>query len=100
MRGAVLERCVEKSPLSVMVRAALERVLGAERLARWEERSAQPPETRDLRCSSVYARMNPGVCGGHPSGRAAAHAPHNAVGTALVAVYNTLNGLETSSVKV
>ena len=30
MLGQVFERCVEKSPISVMVRAALERVLGAD----------------------------------------------------------------------
>ena len=35
MLGQVLERFVEKSPLSVMVRAALERVLGADRLDLW-----------------------------------------------------------------
>ncbi len=35
MLGQVFERLVEKSPLSVMVRAALERVLGADRLDLW-----------------------------------------------------------------
>ena len=43
MLGAVCERCVEKSPISVLVRAALERVLGADRLDRWYERTAQKP---------------------------------------------------------
>jgi hypothetical protein len=43
MLGAVLERCVEKSPLSVMVRASLERVLGADCLDRWYARTAQKP---------------------------------------------------------
>jgi hypothetical protein len=43
MRGAVLERLVEKSPIAVMVRAALERVLGAARLALWYERPARKP---------------------------------------------------------
>ena len=31
----LFERFVEKSPISVMVRAALERVLGADRLDQW-----------------------------------------------------------------
>jgi hypothetical protein len=35
MLGAVFERFVEKSPIAVMVRAALERVLGADRLDLW-----------------------------------------------------------------
>jgi hypothetical protein len=41
MLGAVFERFVEKSPISVMVRAALERVLGADRLDQFYERTAQ-----------------------------------------------------------
>lgn len=35
MLGDVFERLVQKSPLSVTVRAALERVLGADRLDLW-----------------------------------------------------------------
>ena len=38
MLGAVFERFVEKSPISVMVRATLERVLSADRLDLWYER--------------------------------------------------------------
>ena len=41
MLGAVFERFVEKSPISVMVRATLERVRSAERLDRWSERTAE-----------------------------------------------------------
>jgi hypothetical protein len=41
MIGAVCEKFVEKSPNSVMVRAALERVLGADRIDMWYERTAQ-----------------------------------------------------------
>src|SRR6266446_2832078 len=41
MLGDVFERFVQKSPISVMVRACLERVLGADRLDLWYERTAQ-----------------------------------------------------------
>ena len=41
MLGDVFERFVEKSPISVMARASLERVLCADRLDRWYERTAQ-----------------------------------------------------------
>src|SRR5215475_14223399 len=58
MLGAVFERFVEKSPISVMVRASLERVLGADRLDLWYERTAQKQYTRDLLFSSVYDLMN------------------------------------------
>ena len=40
MLGEVFERFVEKSPISVMVRASLERVLGADRLDLWYDRTA------------------------------------------------------------
>ena len=46
MRGKVFEKFVAKSPISVMVRAALERVLGADRLDLWFElgRPNRPPD--------------------------------------------------------
>ena len=59
MLGAVFARFVEKSPISVMVRAALERVLGADRLDLWYERTAQKQYTRDLLFSSIYDRVCP-----------------------------------------
>ena len=92
MLGAVFERFVEKSPISVMVRAALERVLGADRLDLWYARTAQKQYTRDLLFSSVYDLMNQVVFCVQPSVRAADHAHQNEVGTSLVSVYNKLNG--------
>src|SRR5215468_3654852 len=70
MLGDVFERFVEKSPISVMVRAALERVLGADRLDLWYERTAQKPSTRDLLFSSVSDLMHQLVFCVQPSARA------------------------------
>src|SRR4029453_909505 len=95
MLGAVFERFVAKSPISVMVRASLERVLGADRLDLWYERTAQKQYTRDLLFSSVYDLMNQVVFCIQPSVRAAYQAHQHDVGTSLVSVYNKLNGLET-----
>jgi IS4 transposase len=95
MLGAVFERFVEKSPISVMVRAALERVLGADRLDRFYERTAQRQYTRDLLFSSVYDLMSQVVFRVQPSVRAAYRAQEEEVGTTIVSVYNKLNGLET-----
>ena len=86
MRGDVFERFVEKSPISVMVRAALERVLRADRLDLWYERTAQKPYTRDLVFSSVYDVMNHVVFCVQPSVRAAYQAQHDDVATSLVSV--------------
>jgi hypothetical protein len=95
MLGAVFERFVEKSPISVMVRASLERVLGADRLDLWYERTAQKQYTRDLLFSSVYDLMNQVVFCVQPSVRAAYRAQQDDVATSLVSVYSKLNGLET-----
>lgn len=93
--GAVFERCVEKSPISVMVRAARERVLGADRLALWCKRTAQKQYTRDLLFSSVYDLRNHVVFCVQPSVRAAYQAPQDDVGATLVSVYNKLKHIET-----
>src|SRR3989442_2893891 len=95
MLGDVFERFVQKSPISVMVRACLERVLGADRLDLWYERTAQKQYTRELLFSSVYDLMNQVVFCVQPSVRAAYRAQQDEVGTSLVSVYSTLNGLET-----
>jgi len=95
MLGAVFERFVEKSPLSVMVRATLERVLSADRLDLWYARTAEKQYTRDLLFSTVYDLMSQVVFCVQPSVRAAYLAQEGDVGTSIVSVYNKLNGLET-----
>ena len=97
MLGEVFERFVEKRPISVLVRASLERVLGADRLDLWYERTAQKQYTRALLFSSVYDLMNQVVFCIQPSVRAAYQAQQDDVGTSLVSVYNKLNGLETQT---
>jgi IS4 transposase len=95
MLGAVFERFVDKSPLSVMVRATLERVLSADRLDLWYERTAEKQYTRALLFSTVYDLMSQVVLCVQPSVRAAYLAREADVGTSIVSVYNKLNGLET-----
>ena len=95
MRGHVFERCVEKRPLSVMVRATLERVVGADRLALWYQRTAQQQYPRELLFATVYALRSQVVFCIQPSVRAAYRAQEATVGTSLISVYNKRNGLET-----
>jgi IS4 transposase len=94
MLGQVFERFVEKSPISVMVRATLERVLGADRLDLWYKRTAQKQYTRELLFSTVYDLMSQVVFCIQPSVRAAYRAQEADVGTSIISVYNKLNGLE------
>jgi hypothetical protein len=48
MLGKVFARFVEQSPISVMVRGTLERVLGADQLDAWFARTAQKQYTRTV----------------------------------------------------
>src|SRR5882672_9416975 len=71
MLGKVFERFIEKSPISVMVRGTLERVLGADQLNAWFARTAQKQYTRTLLFSTVYDVLSQVVFRMKPSVRAA-----------------------------
>jgi hypothetical protein len=95
MLGKVFARFVEKSPISVMVRGTLERVLGADQLDAWFARTAQKQYTRTLLFPTVYAWLSQVVFRIKPSVRAAYRDHEDEVGASLISVYNTLNGVET-----
>ncbi len=95
MLGAVFERFVDRSPISVMVRGTLERVLGADPLDLWYKRTAQKQYTRDLLFSTVYDLMSQVIFRIQPSVHAAYRAHEAQVGTSVVSVYNKLQEIET-----
>jgi len=95
MLGDVFERFVEKSLIEAMVRATLDRVLGANRLDLWYDHAAEKLYTRELLFSTGYDLMSQVVFCVQPSARAAYLAHEADVGTSIVSVYNKLNGLET-----
>lgn len=94
MLGAVFERFVEKSPISVMVRGTLERVLGPDPLDLWYERTANKQYTRELLFSTIYDLMSQVVFRLQPSVHAAYRAQEVQVGTSVVSVYNKLKEIE------
>jgi hypothetical protein len=95
MLGKVFARFVEKSPISVMVRGTLERVLGAEQLDAWFARTAQKQYTRTVLFSTVYDVLSQVVFRIKPSVRAAYRDQADKVGASLISLYNKLNGVET-----
>jgi Transposase DDE domain len=95
MLGKVFARFVEKSPISVMVRGTLERVLGAEQLDAWFARTAQKQYTRTVLFSTIYDILSQVVFRIKPSVRAAYRDHEDQVGASLISVYNKLNGVET-----
>ena len=94
MLGEGLKRFVEKSPLLVMVRGPLERVLGPDPLAWWYERTAKKQYTRTRLFSTVYDLMSHVVFRLQPSVHAAYRAHEAQVGTSVVSVYNKLHEIE------
>jgi hypothetical protein len=95
MLGKVCARFVEKSPLSVMVRGTLARVLGADQLDAWFARTAQQQDTRTVLFSTVYDILSHVVFRIKPAGRAAYRDHEDKVGASLLSLYNKLNGVET-----
>ena len=86
MLGEIFEGFVEESPISVMVRGTLERVLGAEALDAWYDKTAQKQYTRSLLFSSVYELMSQVVFSIKPSIHAAYQGRKEAIGASTVAV--------------
>jgi hypothetical protein len=95
MLGEVFQRFVQHRPISVMVRGTLERVLGAEQLNQFYERTANNQYTRELLFSTVYELMSDVVFRHQPSVRAAYQARAPDIDTSLTSLYHQFNGLET-----
>jgi hypothetical protein len=95
MLGKVFDHFVEKSPISVMVRGTLERVLGTDQLNAWFARTAQKQYPRTVLFSTVYDILSQVVFRIKPSVRAAYREQEDTVGASLISVYNKLNGVET-----
>lgn len=93
--SVILERFIEMSPIPVMVRALLERVLTAEKLALCFERVTEKQYTRELLFSSIFELMSLVVTKTFPSINAAYQSQKIDIGVSITSVYNKLNGLET-----
>jgi hypothetical protein len=94
MLSPIFERFVEKSPVSVMVRGLLERVVGADKLDAFFYRVAHKQYTRTLLFSTLFDLMCNVVCGIRPSIHATYTASVEDIGVSVTAVYDKLNGLE------
>ncbi len=93
----VFERFVEASPISVMARGTMERVLNPEQLNEWFDKTAQEQYTRDLLFSSVFDIMSQVVFDSHHSVNAAYQASKEEIAVSITSVYNKLNGIEVNT---
>ena len=94
MLSDVFEQFVKKSPITVMVRALIERVFCPTFLDEWCDRTADRQYTRTLLFSSLFDLMSQVVCGMSPSIGAAYQAEEAAIGGRVQAVYDKLRGVE------
>jgi hypothetical protein len=94
MLNPIFEPFAEKSPISVMARGMLERVLNPDQLNQWFNATAKEQYTKDLLFSSIFDLMSQVVRGSQPSVHAAFQASVEDIGVSITSVYNKLNGIE------
>jgi hypothetical protein len=93
----VFERFVKETPISVMARGTMERVLNPEQLNEWFDKTAHDQYTRELLFSSVFDIMSQVVCGSRPSVHAAYQASKEDIRVSITSLYNKLNGIEATT---
>jgi len=97
MLNSVFTNFVEKSPISVMSRGMMERVLNPEQLDEWFENNAEEQYTRDLLFSSVFDIMSKVVVGSYNTVHAAYQDSQEEIGVSVTSLYNKLNGIEVNT---
>jgi len=94
MLSDIFKPFIEGSPLSVMMRGLVERLLNPEQMDRWFKQFAQEQYTRELLFSTVVSLMLEVVCGSRKSVNAAYQAMKAAIPVSIQAVYDKLQGVE------
>jgi hypothetical protein len=94
MFSPILDRFAIDSPVSVMARGAIERVLNPKHLDEWFDSTAKEQYTKELLFSSVFDIMSQVVCGSRRSVNAAYQASKERIGVSITSLYNKLNGIE------
>ena len=97
MLNPIFEKFVEKSPVSVIARSMMERLLNPEQLDQWFDETAQEQYTKDLLFSSVFDIMTQVVSGSRRTVHAAHQASKEEIGVSVASVYNKLNGIEVNT---
>jgi len=90
----VFDRFIEESPVSVMFRGTLEKVLGSERLDKLFEDTAVQQRAGALAFSTCAELLSLVVTQIQPSVNAAYRASSDEIGVAVKSVYNKLAGIE------
>jgi len=94
MFDVAFDRFAKKSPLCVIARGLMERVINPEQIDQWFEQTAERQYTRDLLFSTLFDMMSDVVCGARKSVHAAYQASKEDICVSVASIYNKLNGIE------
>jgi len=97
MLSPVFKPFIDESPISIMARGLVERVLNPDQINAWFDSTASAQYTKDLLFSSIVDIMTQVVCGSRRSVNAAYQASKEKIGVSITAVYDKLNGIEIST---
>jgi hypothetical protein len=97
MVSAIFRKFMDKTPMSVMARGLVERILNPQILDKWFEGISNLQYTRQLLFSSIFEMMSMVVCGVHPSIHSAYQSKRDKISVSIKSVYNKLNGMETTT---
>lgn len=94
MLSTVFKPFIDESPISVMARGMVERVLNPDQINHWFDFTANEQYTKELLFSTVVDIMTQVVCGSRRSVNAAYQAAKENIGVSITSVYNKINGIE------
>src|SRR5688572_33430360 len=94
MFGRTLQRFVDRAPVCVMVRLAVQRAMGDDALDELFRAAAGRQYERELLFSAVVGLMLPVVCGSRRSVHEAYRLGPDPPAVSIASVYNKLNGVE------
>lgn len=91
----VLQRFIKKSPIPVIARGLMERLLNPVQLDKWFEKTSKRQYTRTLLFSTIFDMMSQVVLGSRKSLNAAYMASKDQIKVSITSVYNKINCIET-----
>ncbi|BBO93374.1 IS4 family transposase [Desulfosarcina ovata] len=97
MLSPVFTPFIKSSPISVMARGMVERVLNPEQLDEWFDTTAKEQYTKDLLFSTLFNLMSQVVQGSQRSIHAAFQTSKEDITVSITSIYNKLNGMEPST---
>jgi hypothetical protein len=93
--SSVLQRFIKKSPIPVIARGMMERLVNPVQLDKWFDKTSKSQYTRTLLFSTIFDMMSHVVLGSRKSLNAAYMASKDQIKVSITSVYNKINGIET-----